>query len=100
MARYDHFYTNLPTTMGSVIDACVNIVFENGAQKYQDRKDFVLQSVHNQIQFEKKNNQHLEKKIGHLDLAEIIKRFNETRPLAVKRKVIVSARGGNRRKNA
>lgn len=63
MARQDHVYINLNRALIEIVDSCVASIFQNGARKYVDRKDFVTKAVQNQIELEKENNSKLRKTI-------------------------------------
>jgi hypothetical protein len=73
MARQDHFYPNLPKPLGEVIDTCVSTILKGGTLKYQDRKDFIVKSIQNQIEKEKQRNPILQEKLSKIkSSAEVV----------------------------
>jgi len=61
--RKNHSYTSMPIKLAAVIDTIVDTVFHGGDKKYQDRKDFVIKSIQNQVEFETKRNPELKQKL-------------------------------------
>lgn len=62
-ARQAHSYVSLPMKLANVIDTCVSTVILGGAQKYQDRKDFVIKSIQTLVDQETKRNPSLKEKL-------------------------------------
>lgn len=89
MSRQDHRYVNLPRSLVEVVDSCVTTIFQNGAQVYRNRKDFIEKSVQAQIEKEKTYNQNLVRKLD-----------NNNKRLEILQKQEIITRGGKRTKNA
>lgn len=90
MSRQDHQYVNLPKSLMEVVDTCVTTIFQNGAQVYRNRKDFIEKSVQAQIEKEKIHNQNLARKLDNNNSKELVKVLEQS----------LTRRGGKRPKNA
>lgn len=88
MSRQDHQYVNLPRTLVEVVEKCVSNIFSNGTQVYQNRKDFIIKSILQQIENEKTKDSTLARKVSPLELKNSINNKTANR-----------TRGGNRPKN-
>jgi hypothetical protein len=93
MTRQDHQYVNLPRSLVEVVDACVSVIFNNGAQVYKSRKDFVIKSVQQQIENEKTNYHNLAREISTVD------KTKKEEKIILKGVKTSRQQGGNRLKN-
>lgn len=61
--KKNHVYVNLDRKLVEVVNKCVASIFENGANVYQSKKDFVTKAIQRQIDIEKAINQKLKQEI-------------------------------------
>ena len=62
--RQKDAYISMPRKLATVIDTCVSNIFVGGTEKYQDRKDFVIKSIQNLVDYETKRNPSLKEKLS------------------------------------